>query len=318
MNVSLKTRTIVAVLAASLIASLATVATACPRGGRGGGYRGASRARLPLPGYGQRSSKPSTQRRPEREIVVVPPQARPIVDVEPKPATKASAPATQPMPDLQFVELRLVDAGDALLELGPTFRLVVKNAGSADIAAPFQVTLTVADQDARSADAARATEEVSALAAGEAQTVSVSLPYTSAFAADNGRVRVQIDSQRDVSEMDEENNVANVDPRHVERLGPQLSTALPSAPHAGEELVLEGESLGETAGRVFVTLGGIKLEADVIDWLPSRVTVKLPQAVLEKPSASQIVVHRADGAKAAAINLDIHPSADSAGSLAAR
>lgn len=314
MNASLKKITMVALLATSLLASNVTIGRACPRKGRGGGgYRGA--ARIPLPLYGKINN---ASRRPERQAPLTREPVRPVARVESKPSEPSAVPATVQLPDLRFVDLRLVDEGDAALELGPTYRVVVINEGPADVAAPFQVTLTIAAEDARSADAVRATEEVASLAAGKTQAISFSLPYARNLVAGSERVRVQVDSQRDVPETDEANNVAEVSPGQVDRVDPQVSTALPAAPRAGDDLVLKGESLGETAGRVFVTLGGVKLEATVIDWLPSQITVKLPQAILEEPTAAKVSVQRADGAAAVAVAVEIHPASVAIKNVASR
>lgn len=311
--------TVAALLAAALSPLPASTLLACPRGGRGG-YRGGIRLPLPIPLYSRNKIKSRQPSNLPATVIVVREQPAPAAPAQSGSAQSRPAPAPaaeSPTVDLQFVELRLVDAGDAVLELGPTYRAIVRNGGKRDATA-FHVSLVVAGDRPRDAAPVRATEEVASLAPGAECGVSLSLPYSASLNENDVRLLVQVDSRQEVAELDEANNLAEATPRQVRPLGPVVGVVTPRAPRAGDELVLEGEALGEQSGTVHVTLGGIKLAAEVIDWLPSRVTVRLPRAVLEQPAASRIALTRADGQCAASVDVEIHPAAQAASSVASR
>jgi hypothetical protein len=232
--------TVVALLATALLASHSTFARACPLGGRSGGYRGGSRRPSMSSLYGRNQAKPRYAHPVETAVVAVvaKPPARAIRPAAPfaQVAKPVAVEAPVAVADLQFVELRLVDAADSVLELGPTYRVVVRNAGDADVSAPFQVTLSIAKNDPRSADAIRSTEEVASLAAGESHSVSFSLPYGAALEADAANVLVQVDSQRDVLESDEANNLAEVNPSQVDLIDANESVDVRPAGNAASRL----------------------------------------------------------------------------------
>jgi len=120
--------------------------------------------------------------------------------------------AVQPLPatvDLQLLDVRLVDAGDAARNLGPRYRLVFGNAGTV-AAGNFRV-LAMASQDGTpSVTAPAGMAEVAALAPGTVASADVRLPLAAELPS-LGALIVAIDSATQIAETDEQNNVAVLD-----------------------------------------------------------------------------------------------------------
>jgi hypothetical protein len=108
--------------------------------------------------------------------------------------------------DLELFDVRIVDSGDPARKLGPRYRVVFRNLGTAP-AANFQIMLMASQDGTPSTEAPMATAEVEALAPGETRSVDVRLPMNDGLAAMPTLI-VAIDSAVQVAETDEQNNVA--------------------------------------------------------------------------------------------------------------
>ena len=64
--------------------------------------------------------------------------------------------------------------------------------------------------------------------------------------------------------------------------------------HAGQEIALEGE-FGESAGRVELSVGSFRLQAAVVAWSDSEITVQLPQLVTEGIHDAQVAIFNSEG-----------------------
>lgn len=92
----------------------------------------------------------------------------------PQPATPAAA---QPV-DLQLVSVTMIDAGDAAKQLGPTYRVAVRNVGTVDIKDEFDVVLAASTSRDFSASSPYAGDMMKGLKAGETRTIDIQLPAT--------------------------------------------------------------------------------------------------------------------------------------------
>jgi hypothetical protein len=123
--------------------------------------------------------------------------------------------------DLQIVDVRIVDAGDPSRNLGPRYRLVFGNAGTLP-AGNFQL-LAMASRDGTPNTASpAATAEVVALAPNEVLAVDVRLPMTADLSS-MGALIVVLDSAVQVTETDEQNNVAILDRTKIAAADPVAS-----------------------------------------------------------------------------------------------
>jgi hypothetical protein len=111
--------------------------------------------------------------------------------------------------DLQIVDVRIVDSGDATQNRGPRYRLVFANAGTVAVS-NFQVMAMASLDGKPSPTAPIATAEVVTLAPGQVASVDVRLPLTADLST-MGALIVVIDSAVQIAETDEQNNVAILD-----------------------------------------------------------------------------------------------------------
>lgn len=148
--------------------------------------------------------------------VVEGPVVEPIV--EPLPAE----PHVAQLPDLLVEDVRFVDAGDEQGQLGPRYRITLRNAGDAPVG-EFGVTLA-AGIDFEDADQIAHSEAmVSGLAAGEQTTLDIRLPIDALGLAldQQGRpvpfvlLLVAIDFDEQVVEQTRENNRLLLDRREI-------------------------------------------------------------------------------------------------------
>ncbi len=111
--------------------------------------------------------------------------------------------------DLQIVDVRIVDSGDAAHNRGPRYRIVFTNVGTV-AAGNFQL-MAMASRDGKpSAALPAATAEVVTLAPGQVASVDVRLQLTEDLST-MGALIVVIDSAVEIMETDEQNNVAVLD-----------------------------------------------------------------------------------------------------------
>jgi hypothetical protein len=111
--------------------------------------------------------------------------------------------------DLQIVDVRIVDAGDAAHNRGPRYRLLFTNVGTV-AAGNFQLMAMASLDGTPKPAAAAATAEVVTLAPGEFASVDVRLPLTADLST-MGALIVVIDSVIEIAETDERNNVVILD-----------------------------------------------------------------------------------------------------------
>jgi hypothetical protein len=111
--------------------------------------------------------------------------------------------------DLQIVDVRIVDVGDAAHNRGPRYRIVFTNVGTV-ATGNFQLMAMASRDGAPKPAAPAATAEVVTLAPGEVASVDVRLPL-SADLSTMGALIVVIDSAVEITETDEQNNVLILD-----------------------------------------------------------------------------------------------------------
>jgi hypothetical protein len=111
--------------------------------------------------------------------------------------------------DLQIVDVRIVDFGDAAHNRGPRYRIVFTNAGTV-ATGNFQLMAMASSDGTPKPAAPAATAEVVTLAPGEFASVDVRLPV-SADLSTMGALIVVIDSAVEIAETDEQNNVLILD-----------------------------------------------------------------------------------------------------------
>jgi hypothetical protein len=208
--------------------------------------------------------------------------------------------------DLQLLAIRFVDNGDAAQNLGPRFRVWIRNNTPTPMLKPFNVLALAARDIVPSTDLPQAGVRIEAMQPGQILPVDIRLPVQ-ANDVNLGMVHVLIDSHREVPEVFEDNNgivlpraeVMSVDPA---LLAADLQTAVP-----GAEINVAGEGLGAVAGQVIVKLAGLDMAGEVLGWSELGIRIRLPVVQIVNPVDAQIIAVRADGKAILPLPLKVIP-----------
>ncbi len=219
------------------------------------------------------------------------------VDVEPVAVPEAHH-------DLQLLAVRMVDPGHPQEEVGPRYRVWFRNNSAQPVTTAFTVMLLAGDDAALADDLPQAGVEVTAVEAGDTQSVDIRLPYeVMAMGRDEAgqpapfsTLHVLVNAHRTVAEIDMENNGATLEADDVMLVDPALFAADPDSTVPGGEVVLAGEGFGPVPGQVLVYVGGRELEGEIAGWYDLGVQFQLPNVVLAAPTQADVVVVRSDGA----------------------
>jgi len=224
------------------------------------------------------------------------------VDVPP-----AVVPAAQY--DLQVLAVRFVDPGHPDQKLGPRYRVWFRNNSGQPITQPFNVLLLASADGQVRQNLPQAGVRVTAVEAGDTQSVDVRLPFevTTAVPAASATFQVIVDSNREINDVNRANNGAKVAQADILPVDPAAFEVEPASVPAGGELIVAGEGLGPEPGKVLVHLGGIEMEAQVLGWYDLGVRVAAPNLPLAGPTEAEFIVVRGDGAAANPVKVTITP-----------
>ncbi|MCL6501034.1 MAG: hypothetical protein K6T86_00025 [Pirellulales bacterium] len=185
--------------------------------------------------------------------------------------------------------MRLASPPDSVSGVGAVYRISVRNSGTVDIAQPFQIAVLVGKASGAGTEPP-VTAEVAGLAVGAAATVDVQLDGVLAESPPAGRLYVVVDSQQQLAEADETNNLAELEMAEIQPVGPGALQLAPRDVAPGSELRIEGSGFGELPGRVVLEVNGVKLLAEVLSWSDTLVCVRLPALVLDGPTTALLAV----------------------------
>jgi hypothetical protein len=239
------------------------------------------------------------------------------VDVEPV--------VVGPEYDLQLLAVRFVDPGHPEEQLGPRYRVWIRNNSDRAITRPFDVFLLASADQKISRDVLQAGVRVGSIGAGEVQAVDVRLPVevASMGVGEQGEpapfttLSALVDANREVSETSESNNGARIAREEILPVDPAAFELDPTTAAAGGEVVLAGEGFGPEPGQVLLHLGGIEMEAEILGWYDLGVRLRVPALPLAAATEAELIVVRGDGAAANPLPLTITPATRDAGALPA-
>jgi hypothetical protein len=135
-------------------------------------------------------------------------------------ASAATLASTVPTPvtgvDLQLVDVRLLDNGDAAKQIGPRYRVTFRNAGRSPVNHDFSVALVAADDANLTANLPTIESRISSVPTSDVSTVDLRLPAT-AFSmggdshSEFAKLFVFVDSHGEVNDINRDNNATGVD-----------------------------------------------------------------------------------------------------------
>ncbi len=206
--------------------------------------------------------------------------------------------------DLQLLAVRFVDPGHPEQKQGPRFRMWLRNNSSVALTTPFKVHAMAANGPELVSGMPDAGVQVTGIGAGETQAVDLRLPFEANLIGKNesgepapfSNLHVLVDSFREVTETNEENNGAQIDRTDILPIDPSLFDSDKKEAPAGSTISLAGEGLGPEAGQVLVNLNGLELQGEIEGWYDLGVRVKLPAMPLTATTDATLVLVRGDGA----------------------
>ncbi len=138
------------------------------------------------------------------------------------PATLVATPAaTVDGVDLELVDVRMLDNGDASQQIGPRYRVTFRNAGARPVDHEFNIALIAADDANLSANLPTVESRITSVPTADATTVDVRLPVT-AFQmgkdskSEFARLFVFVDSHGEVNDINRDNNATGLDRTAIE------------------------------------------------------------------------------------------------------
>lgn len=231
--------------------------------------------------------------------------------VRPQATAAAAKPAPLPRFPLELLDVRLIDIGNAALGEGPRFRVVLRNATSAPLRHPLEVMISGGISDAFSAELPTAVQGIEPLGPGQIVPVELRLPAEAMAMAYPGHKQpypfstlfVHIGGPKNMLGSSSITKLA-VLPLGEIRLA-DIALAPPARPDVpvGQPLELRGEGFGPQTGRVVLSVGGVKLNLEVLGWSELGVAVQMPKLAISEPTNVQLQVLRADGQPAKPLSL---------------
>lgn len=220
--------------------------------------------------------------------------------------------------DLQLLAVRFVDPGHPEENLGPRYRVWFRNNSQVPITQPFNVTLLASADDRLTAQLPQAGVRVTAMEAGDVQSVDVRLPAEVAGLSRDAEgkpapfttLHVLVDANREISETSKANNGAKIARAEILPVDPASFEAQPKTVPPGGEVLLAGEGFGPEPGEVLVQLGGLELQGEIRGWYDLGVRVAVPNLPLAAAAPAELVVVRGDGAAANPVSVTIAPGVE--------
>ena len=218
--------------------------------------------------------------------------------------------------DLQLLATRFVDNGHPDQNLGPRYRVWLRNNGPLSTTVPFNVLLVAGNDLVPSVDLPQAGAIVNGIDAGEIQSVDIRLPLAANRLGLNPEglripfnyLHVLVDSHRELVESNESNNGSVVARNDILPVDPAVFSSDVSVGAPGTIINLAGEGLGPEPGQVIVSVNGLQLQAEIHGWYDLGVRIALPNIALAGAVDADILVIRGDGAAANPLDFDLVPA----------
>jgi len=199
--------------------------------------------------------------------------------------------------------------------LGPIYRIWLRNNSQTNINREFDVIVMVSGEENVSARPIMATKRIAGIAAGETITVNLRVP-ADANSRDAGTRSLALpmlyaasDANAELAESDEENNAAALQRSGIPLIDPRVTATDRTTAAPGTLIALTGEGFGRTPGAAIVMLGGLKMRAELADWQPGSVRLRVPPLLGAGKTDAVIALLRHDGKYSNAVAVTINATA---------
>ena len=223
--------------------------------------------------------------------------------------------AVTPQQDLQLLAVRIVDHGHPEQQLGPRYRVWVRNNSQYDLNVPFNVMALASNTPVLDGNGLGNGVQLDGIQSGQIRTVDIRLPYgvydMQQVGTETGQyshLHVIVDSHRMIDEFDERNNGVALAASQILLVDPAVFAADREQVSAGQSVSLAGEGLGSEPGEVLVYLNDMPFQAEIEGWYDLGVRVKLPALPIAQAMHVQVIIVRRDGATAQPLDLVLSPA----------
>ncbi len=217
--------------------------------------------------------------------------------------------------DLQLLAVRFVDNGHPEQNLGPRYRVWVRNNSQVQITNPFSV-LVLADNDTvPNAGVPQAGVVIPSMDIGEIKPVDIRLPLEAnrigttpeGYKVPFAYLHVLVDSHQQIAETDEANNGSVVARTEILPVDPAAFSTDQTAAAPGGTLTIAGEGFGPEPGRVLVSVNGQNTEALIQGWYDLGIRFTVPTYTLTGTVEAEVLVVRGDGAVSNPLDIQLAP-----------
>ena len=217
--------------------------------------------------------------------------------------------------DLQLLAVRFVDNGHPEQNLGPRYRIWVRNNSSVQITSPFSVLMMAANDVNPAADLPQAGAVIPVMDVGETKPIDIRLPIQAnrmgttpeGYRVPFSYLHVLVDSDQQIAETDKANNGAVVARTDILPVDPAAFTTDLTAAAPGGTLTVAGEGFGPEPGRVLVSVDGQQTEAVIEGWYDLGVRFTVPNYTLTGAVDAEILVIRGDDAASNPLTVQLAP-----------
>ena len=219
--------------------------------------------------------------------------------------------------DLQLLAVRFVDNGHPTQNLGPRYRVWVRNNSPVQIVTPFSVLMLASNEQTPTVELPQMGVVVPSMDIGETQALDIRLPLAAnrlGITPEGYRVpftylHVLVDSHQQIPETFEDNNGAVLLRTDILPVDPAaFSTDLTAA--APESLLtIAGEGFGPEPGQVIVSVYGQQVQAEIHGWYDLGIQFAVPNFALTQPIDAEVLVVRGDSAVSNPLTVRLAPKA---------
>lgn len=223
--------------------------------------------------------------------------------------------------DVQLLAVRFVDPGHPEQQLGPRYRVWLRNNSPVAIQQPFNLVAYASNDREPGTGLPEVGLRIQGMEAGQIQSVDVRLPVeaNTLFVDAEGRnvpfqfLHVISDSHREIPEAFEENNGAVMARGDILPVDPALFAAdSEQTIVSGSVVSLAGEGFGPEPGQVLVNVGGVEYQAEIVGWYDLGVQVRLNGITLASNVPAELVVVRGDQAASNPLTVNLVTNASQA------
>jgi hypothetical protein len=216
--------------------------------------------------------------------------------------------------DLQLLAVRFVDPGHPDKDLGPRYRVWVRNNSPRDVDQPFDVTLLASNQSELKGEVVQSGVTVPSINGEDVVAVDVRLPEDANHLVEKDGHQMPfafltavVDAHDEINERSEDNNGATLDRGDIPPVDPAAFSTDVTAAAPGSVVTLAGEGFGPEPGELMVVVGDESEPAQVMGWYELGVQFRMPNLHVRNPEDAQILVVRADGAASNPVVMDVAP-----------